>query len=157
MKKKSSIWLPALLLAVFLTGCQQNSLDPSGEEQTSGSDTVNLTVWGAEEDEEEVSEYDLGYFFSEGGEEEYVITAPSDQVYRQLFAQYPTQEAISRSSIMVCFDEDQTREINQMWINVRCCNIHDIPAWVWMIAAVLIMSSVILVWKNYSIHRSGMR
>ncbi len=52
MKKKSSIWLPALLLAVFLTGCQQNSLDPSGEEQTSGSDTVNLTVWGAEEDEE---------------------------------------------------------------------------------------------------------
>ncbi len=50
MKKKSSIWLPALLLAVFLTGCQQNSLDPSGEEQTSGSDTVNLTVWGAEED-----------------------------------------------------------------------------------------------------------
>ncbi len=73
--------------------------------------------YGAEEDEEEVSEYDLGYFFSEGGEEEYVITAPSDQVYRQLFAQYPTQEAISRSSIMVCFDEDQTREINQMWIN----------------------------------------
>ncbi len=51
-EKKSSIWLPALLLAVFLTGCQQNSLDPSGEEQTSGSDTVNLTVWGAEEDEE---------------------------------------------------------------------------------------------------------
>ncbi len=90
--------------------------------------------YGAEEDEEEVSEYDLGYFFSEGGEEEYVITAPSDQVYRQLFAQYPTQEAISRSSIMVCFDEDQTREINQMWINVRCCNIYDIPVWVWVFA-----------------------
>lgn len=90
--------------------------------------------YGAEEDEEEVSEYDLGYFFSQEGGEEYVITAPSDQVYRQLFAQYPTQEAILRSSIMVCFDEEQTREINQMWINVRCCNIYDIPVWVWVFA-----------------------
>ncbi len=94
--------------------------------------------YGAEEDEEEVSEYDLGYFFSQEGGEEYVITAPSDQVYRQLFAQYPTQEAILRSSIMVCFDEEQTREINQMWINVRCCNIYDIPVWVWVFAGALV-------------------
>lgn len=91
-----------------------------------------------------MSEYDLGYFFSEGGEEEYVITAPSYQVYRQLFAQYPTQEAISRSSIMVCFDEDQTREINQMWINVRCFDIEDVPMGVWMalLAALLVIVSV---------------
>ncbi len=87
--------------------------------------------YGAEE-EEEVSEYDLGYFFSKDGKEgEYVITAPTDQVYRQLFAQYPSRDAISRSSIMACFDEEQTRAINQMWINVRCYNIHDVPGWVW--------------------------
>ncbi len=92
--------------------------------------------YGAEEDEEEVSEYDIGYFFSQDEDGEYVITAPSDQVYRQLFAQYPTQDAIARSSIMVCFDDEQTKEINQMWINVRCCNIYDIPVWVWAAAAI---------------------
>ena len=115
--------------------------------------------YGAEDGDKDVTDYDLGYFFAEDGDEtkDYVITAPSDQVYRQLFAQYPSEEAIARSALMVCFDEEQNQAINQMWINVRCCNIHDIPAWVWMIAAVLIMSSVILVWKNYSIHRSGMR
>ncbi len=95
--------------------------------------------YGAEEDEEDVSEYDLGYFFLEEGDEgrSYIITAPSDQVYRQLFAQYPSGEAISRSSLMVCFDDEQNQAINQMWINVRCYNIHDIPVWVWAAAGVV--------------------
>lgn len=90
--------------------------------------------YGAEEDEEDTSEYDLGYFFAEEASAEFVITAPSDQVYRQLFAQYPTGDAMKRSALMVCFDEEQNRAINQMWINVRCYNIHDIPVWAWVIA-----------------------
>ena len=95
--------------------------------------------YGAEEGEEEVTDYDLSYFFSEDEKEgEYIITAPTEQVYRQLFAQYPTKEAISRSSIMVCFDEEQTKAINQMWINVRCYNIHDVPVWAWGIAGIVI-------------------
>lgn len=100
--------------------------------------------YGAEEGEEEVTDYDLGYFFSEEGKErEYVITAPADQVYRQLFAQYPAKEAISRSSIMVCFDEEQTSAINQMWINVRCYNIHDIPVWVWVLAGAAVCGAAV--------------
>lgn len=74
------------------------------------------------------------------GEGKYVVTAPTEQAYRQLFAQYPTKEAISRSSIMVCFDEEQTKVINQMWINVRCYNIHDIPGWVWAFLWALILA-----------------
>ncbi len=74
MKKKSSICLPALLLAVFLTGCQQNSLDPSGEEQTSGSDTVNLTVWGAEEDEELLRQIIDGFETEYQGQADFQIT-----------------------------------------------------------------------------------
>ncbi len=74
MKKKSSIWLPALLLTVFLTGCQQNSLDPSGEEQTSGSDTVNLTVWGAEEDEELLRQIIDGFETEYQGQADFQIT-----------------------------------------------------------------------------------
>ena len=48
MKKKSSIWLPALLLTILLTGCQNNSPDAPEDEQVSDSGTVSLTVWGAE-------------------------------------------------------------------------------------------------------------
>lgn len=105
--------------------------------------------YGAEEGEEEVTDYDLGYFFSEEGKEgEYVITAPADQVYRQLFAQYPAKEAISRSSIMVCFDEEQTSAINQMWINVRCYNIHDIPVWVWVLAGAAVCGAAVFGIRN---------
>lgn len=104
--------------------------------------------YGAEEDEEDVTDYDLSYFFggSENGEDsEYIITAPSEQMYRQLFAQYPTEEVISRSSIMVCFDEAQNKAINQMWINIRCYNIKDVPIWAWVIAGAILSLLVIAV------------
>lgn len=94
--------------------------------------------YGAGKDEKDTSEYDLGYFFGEDGGKEYVITAPSDQVQRQLFARYPTGEAMERSALMACFDEEQNRAINQMWINVRCYNIHDVPAWAWGIAGMAV-------------------
>ena len=92
--------------------------------------------YGAEEDEEDVIDYDIAYFFTEEeGNEDYVITAPADQVNRQLFAQYPAQEAIARSSIMVYFDNEQNEAINKMWISVRCFNIYDVPVWVWGLTA----------------------
>ncbi|MCI9215470.1 extracellular solute-binding protein [Lachnospiraceae bacterium 42-17] len=111
--------------------------------------------YGADGDEEDVTEYDLGYFFlgEEAEGEEYVITAPSDQVYRQLFSQYPSQEAISKSSLMDCFDEEQMQAINQMWINVRCYNIHDIPVWTWMAAGIVISSLLVAggkkIWEKH--------
>ena len=60
MKRKISILFPALLLAVLLSGCQSKDSDPvfsttdneQEAERNPDSDTVNLTVWGAEEDEE---------------------------------------------------------------------------------------------------------
>lgn len=92
--------------------------------------------YGAEDDEENVVEYPLGYFFTgDNSDENYVITAPEEQLRRQLFSQYPTQEAISKSSIMVYFDSDKNDVINQMWINVRCFNLYDVPVWAWAIAA----------------------
>lgn len=93
--------------------------------------------YGAEEDEEEVVDYPLGYFFTGDNEDEdYMITAPQDQVYRQLYSQYPDQETISRSSIMIYFDKDANDAINQMWINVRCMNIKQIPVWAWLLAVI---------------------
>lgn len=104
--------------------------------------------YGAEEDEEDTEEYDIGYFFEEEedrGSGEYVITAPADQVYRQLFSQYPSEEAIGHTAIMVNFDNETTEKINQMWINVRCFSILDTPVWVWIVCGVIAVLAVLLV------------
>lgn len=105
--------------------------------------------YGAEDDEEDVTEYPLGYFFSTDAEDEnYVITAPTEQVDRQLFGQYPSADVIERSSIMIYFDESHNNAINQMWINVRCFNIKNIPIYVWIIVGVLCVTCVGIVIKR---------
>ena len=101
--------------------------------------------YGAEEDEEDTVEYPVGTFFAgDDGNEDYVITAPADQVYRQLYAQYPDEETLNRSSIMVYFDDEANNSINQMWIHVRCFNIFDIPVWAWIIGAAAAAGLVVL-------------
>ena len=52
MKIKNKIMFPMLLLTVLLSGCQKNDPAPLEEVQTPDFDTVNLTVWGAAEDED---------------------------------------------------------------------------------------------------------
>ena len=102
----------------------------------------------AEDDEEETIEYDLSYFFADrrkSAQEEsaFVITAPLEQADRQLSASYPPEEVINRSSIMVYFDEQQSRDINSMWVNVRCFDIRDVPAFCWII---LVCAALALGW-----------
>ncbi|MDO4477571.1 MAG: extracellular solute-binding protein [Lachnospiraceae bacterium] len=100
--------------------------------------------YSAEDDEEEVVDYPLGYFFSGDNEDEdYIITAPAEAMDRQLMAQYPTEDVIRRSSIMMYFNEDVNAAINQMWINVRCFNILDMPVWGWI---VLVVGVVLVIW-----------
>ncbi|MCI8418517.1 MAG: extracellular solute-binding protein [Lachnospiraceae bacterium] len=52
MMRKINVWLPALVLAVLLSGCQKSDSSTLKDDQTPDSDTVNLTVWGAAEDED---------------------------------------------------------------------------------------------------------
>lgn len=103
--------------------------------------------YGAEEDEEDVVDYSLGYYFSgESDDEDYILSVSEEQLDRQLGAQYPSEENIARTSIMVFFDSDVSVKINKMWINVRCLDIRDIPVWVWpviVIAAALIVIAAI--------------
>lgn len=96
-------------------------------------------TYGADDDEEDVVDYPLGYFFTgDNSDPDYVLRAPAEQIDRQLGAQYPSQDAIERSAVMEYFDEDATKDINQMWINIRCYNIKDVPTWAWFIVAAVI-------------------
>lgn len=74
MKKKSTILLPVLLLTALLSGCQNNSPDSSKDGQASGTDTVNLTVWGAEEDEELLRQIIDGFKTEYQGQADFQIT-----------------------------------------------------------------------------------
>ena len=97
----------------------------AGDEQGAVRQYIDW-CYGAEEDEEEVAEYDVTYFF-EGADaaaaEEYVLPVPEDQTRRQLYAQYPTFDVVERSVVMACFDKEGNERINRMWTNVRCFDI----------------------------------
>ncbi len=103
-----------------------------------------------------MTDYPLGYFFSDDpADEDYILTAPTEQLSRQLGAQYPSEEAIRRSSIMIFFDTEKNEIINQMWINVRCFNIFDVPAWGW---ALIIAAAMVpfVIWLTRSKRRRFM-
>ncbi|MGN0355480.1 MAG: ABC transporter substrate-binding protein [Muricoprocola sp.] len=104
--------------------------------------------YGAEEGEEDVVDYPLGYFFhGDNSDEDYVISVPEEQMKRQLYAQYPTEDVIGRSSIMIYFDKEANDAINRMWINVRCYNIHDVPMWAWAAAVLSVIAVILLLIK----------
>jgi spermidine/putrescine transport system substrate-binding protein len=107
----------------------------------------------AEEDEEDVVDYPLGYFFSgDNSDEDYIITVPEEQTRRQLSAQYPNEDVMARSAIMEYFDTDANASINQMWIDVRCFNINRVPVWVWYaIAVVIVLLIGTAVWRKRKI------
>ena len=103
-------------------------------------------TYGAEEDEEDTIEYPVGYFFSgDNSDEDYVITAPAEQAHRQLSAQYPSEEEISRSAVMLYFDDEGNKNINQMWINVRCFNLSMLSMAQWITIAVIVLAAALLV------------
>ena len=105
--------------------------------------------YGAEEDEEDVVDYPLGYFFSEDGDDtDYTLTVPAEQLKRQLGAQYPSQEIIRRASIMIYFNAEQSEVINHMWIRVRCFNIKNVPVAVWILLIAIIGGAVYLMLRS---------
>ena len=122
---------------------EEDEASEESPESEADGETSEKADAGEEEEagEEELVEYPLGYFFSGDAEDEdYTLTVSKSQLIRQLGAQYPSEEVMARSSIMVYFDAEQNEAINQMWINVRCFSILEVPVYVWGIlggAAVL--------------------
>lgn len=109
--------------------------------------------YGAEDGEEDTVGYPVGYFFnSDNEDEDYIVYTSKEQVGRQLYTQYPSQEVISRAAVMWYFDEEQTRNINQMWINIRCLDLREIPLWCMLLTlciAAAVVAAVVLHKKNH--------
>lgn len=96
-------------------------------------DTVfEFLRWRYEEDGTE--SYPLGYFFSgDDTDERYILSCSEEQLERQLFAQYPSGDVMDRAVIMGYYGEEDNKNINRMWINVRCFDISKVPAAVWAV------------------------
>lgn len=108
--------------------------------------------YGAEDEEEDLVPYPLGYFFcGDNADEDYVVYTTKEQVGRQLYTQYPSQEVIGRTAIMGYFDETETKNINQMWINIRCFHVADVPVGVWVFTVAI----VLLIAAAYVHHRKN--
>ncbi|MBQ5926302.1 MAG: ABC transporter substrate-binding protein [Clostridia bacterium] len=71
-------------------------------------------TYSAEDDDEDVIEYDLSEYFGEG----YFITASTEQLTRQLYAQYPDKETLNRCCVMQYFEADVNKRANKLWKNV---------------------------------------
>ncbi|MGN1060568.1 MAG: extracellular solute-binding protein, partial [Candidatus Coproplasma sp.] len=126
----------------------------SGGDDLENNLIYNYLNWHyeAEEDVEEVYEYDLSYFFGEGSEATVFADIKTFKFSengeinqgRQLFAQYPPANVIERSVVMMDFG-DRLSQINQMWINVRCLDVKDFnPAVVWTIVGIILAGAVAL-------------
>ena len=102
--------------------------------------------YGAEDDEEDVVDYPVGYFFNgDNSDENYILSVPREQLKRQLSAQYPSEDVIERSAVMQYFDDEANVNINQMWINIRCFNLSMISARNWVIAGIVIIAAAAVV------------
>ena len=118
-------------------------------------DYVDWT-YSAEDDEEDVVEYPLGYFFTgQEDDADYMLTVSSEQVIRQMGAQYPTAEAMERSAVMQYFDTEANARINQMWIDVRCFNIKNVPVYAWMISIIAVAGFGGLLIKQKKTNKMG--
>lgn len=103
--------------------------------------------YGAVEEDTDIMDYPVGYFFSgDNSDQRYILRSTASQLGRQLYSQYPPQEVMDRTAVMRYFDADANRAINQMWINVRCFDIADVPTGVWL---ALLFGLLALVWIGY--------
>lgn len=95
--------------------------------------------YGAEDESDAVA-YPLGYFFSgDDADTDYIVYADKEQIGRQLYTQYPAKAVIERMAVMRYFDETEMKNINQMWINIRCFHVADVPAGVWVFTAAVVL------------------
>ncbi len=74
-------------------------------------------LYGGEENEEDF--YDLSYFFGREAGTVGVYADEEQRTSRQLYAQFPPQEVISRCAVMDYYRKDASERINELWSQVK--------------------------------------
>ena len=90
---------------------------------------------------EEIYEYDISYFFGETISEKAIIY--TEELNRQLSAQFPTLDEINRCAVMEDFGDRNTDVLN-MWSQVKS---NPVPIWayVFIVVVVLVVAAFIFI------------
>ena len=90
---------------------------------------------------EEIYEYDISYFFGETIPEKAIIY--TEELNRQLSAQFPTLDEINRCAVMEDFGDRNTDVLN-MWSQVKS---NPVPIWayVFIVVVVLVVAAFIFI------------
>ncbi len=96
------------------TSCIAGPTDPEDEYYEYIFENYVQEYYSAEEDDETATLYDVSYFFGEG----HTLLTPAEQLKRQLFAQYPTQETLAHCVAMRPFEGTANTRANMMWSDI---------------------------------------
>lgn len=91
--------------------------------------------YAANEADENVIEYDLSYFFGKNKS----IFVHEDSLKRQLIAQYPTEDVITRCAVMQYFDNETNAAVNEMWEEFK-----GVPIPLWAYAVIIVIAAIIV-------------
>ena len=86
-----------------------------------------------------------------------MLITDSEQAERQLGAQYPSDDVMNRSAVMRYFDTEENAAVNRMWIEVRCYNIKNVPAYIWVVVVVAVIAAIAVLIRGKIVERSMKR
>ena len=93
----------------------------------------------------EVFPVDLGYFFTNLEEYDNAVLY-TDDVQGQFYAQYPDFDTVARCTVMKCFTDDETKNLNDMWETAKIGKTNDLTLLlVVLIAALVIAAAIVLI------------
>ncbi len=92
-------------------------------------------LYGGEENEEDF--YDLSYFFGEEAGTVGIYADEEQRTCRQLFAQFPPEEVISRCAVMDYYRKDASERINELWSRVKA---ETLDAWAIIVICLVVVA-----------------
>ncbi len=107
-----------------------------------GDDVFKYILWNFSDDEGEVEQVDLKYFFDPTDTEGNYIVEVLSENKRFLFAQYADEQTILRCAVMDNFSNEDLILVNEMWNKVKLITL---PDYVLIISALLIVLFVGLI------------
>ncbi len=90
-----------------------------------------------DEEAEDPTEYDLGYFFGDTAEDAVLVASSKETERGRLFAQYPPEDVIHRCVVMDYFDPDTSERINELWSQVKA---ESLDAWAIIVIVVTVVA-----------------
>ena len=98
-----------------------------------------------------VNAQNLTYFFKSSDNDyfNYIIYYDESESLRQFETQYPSENVVSRCTVMKCFTDDETRTLNNMWETAKVGNTNDVLLIVIIVIIIVLIAAAIVFYNLY--------